>query len=226
MAGPTLMELKIGNSTKLGLPIAWNDSEVVSSTDRVGLNRSNPDNPRSQNLGRPVPSRYCDADSQYSSSRVPSRVCDRWARGLSLGCSSMSRSQSGQGNSPCCKRASNSISRLAESPCHRPDFPLVGIVFRSQSEFFGYARSNNVELHPRTAGYYSSLTNRLYFFESDENAGQSDEVLETVLHEATHQIAFNCGIHHGCLQLPCGLSKDWLRYSKHLACTNLAPPCN
>jgi len=80
-------------------------------------------------------------------------------------------------------------------PLKRPDFPLVGIVFRSQGDFFRHASEQQIKISPRTAGFYSVMTNRLYFFEPSGSAYDQEEAMATIRHEATHQLAFNSGIH-------------------------------
>ncbi|MCY2976500.1 MAG: DUF1570 domain-containing protein [Planctomycetota bacterium] len=78
---------------------------------------------------------------------------------------------------------------------NKPDFPLVGVIFRDQAEFFRYAAQNQMNVSPRTAGFYSILTNRLYLYEPSGNPLDQREAMATVRHEATHQLAFNSGLH-------------------------------
>jgi hypothetical protein len=77
----------------------------------------------------------------------------------------------------------------------KPDFPLVGIVFRNDAEFFRHAAENQIKVDPRTAGFYSILTNRLYLFEPNGSGIDQREAMATIRHEATHQLAFNTGLH-------------------------------
>lgn len=78
---------------------------------------------------------------------------------------------------------------------NKPDFPLVGVIFRDQAEFFRYAALNQMNVSPRTAGFYSILTNRLYLYEPSGNPLDQREAMATIRHEATHQLAFNSGLH-------------------------------
>jgi hypothetical protein len=77
----------------------------------------------------------------------------------------------------------------------KPDFPLVGVIFRDQAEFFRYAAQNQMNVSPRTAGFYSILSNRLYLYEPSGNPLDQREAMATIRHEATHQLAFNSGLH-------------------------------
>jgi hypothetical protein len=78
-----------------------------------------------------------------------------------------------------------------------PEFPLVAIILRTKAEFYRYARKEKTQLQPGILGYYSPQTNRVAMY--DVTAGRSDAAchanLETIIHEATHQTAFNTGIH-------------------------------
>ena len=80
-------------------------------------------------------------------------------------------------------------------PLKRLDFPLVGIVFRNQADFFSHAAANHINISPRTAGFYSIASNRLYLFEPNGNLVDQQEAMATIRHEAIHQLAFNSGIH-------------------------------
>jgi hypothetical protein len=78
-----------------------------------------------------------------------------------------------------------------------PEFPLVAIILRSKEEFYRYARKEKAQLQSSILGYYSSQTNRVAMY--DVTAGRSNTAwhanAETIIHEATHQTAFNTGIH-------------------------------
>lgn len=79
-----------------------------------------------------------------------------------------------------------------------PEFPLVAIAFASQDEFHRYALGEGSRLPSGVLGYYSPVSNRVCLF--DSSTGQQtpqDWYLnaETIIHEATHQTAFNTGVH-------------------------------
>lgn len=83
--------------------------------------------------------------------------------------------------------------RLAE-----PQFPLVAVVYRNQADFLRAARAEGANVNASVLGYYSPLTNRISMF--DIGAGKSNKIdwrmnNETIIHEATHQTAYNTGIH-------------------------------
>jgi hypothetical protein len=81
--------------------------------------------------------------------------------------------------------------RIAEPPT-----PLVAVVFPSRDEYYQYAADQGAELPPNTLGHYSGLSNRMFLYDMGE--GDSDDWssnAETIIHEATHQTAYNVGVH-------------------------------
>ena len=78
-----------------------------------------------------------------------------------------------------------------------PQYPLVAVVFRDQAEYFRHAAASGTPMHPNTLGHYDPTSNRVFLF--DETAGKSkadwSENAVTIIHEATHQTAFNVGVH-------------------------------
>ncbi len=91
-----------------------------------------------------------------------------------------------------------------------PEFPLPAIVLKDQAEFAGLATKHDSPEAARSEGYFSIPTNRIVMF--DLTAGPNSKPAKTpldiqrkiaaspfnvatVIHEATHQIAFNSGMH-------------------------------
>jgi hypothetical protein len=81
-----------------------------------------------------------------------------------------------------------------------PRFPLVAVVFPSQRDFTQYVQqTEGTAPAPGIVGYYSSQTNRVMLY--DVTQGQSadpnwQQNASTIIHEATHQMAFNTRIHN------------------------------
>jgi hypothetical protein len=79
-----------------------------------------------------------------------------------------------------------------------PPFPLIGVVCRDRREFQRYASKHDGFSGAGVVGYYSIQSNRIILY--DQGGGQSNsadwhETAATIIHEATHQTAFNTGIH-------------------------------
>ncbi|HEX4146029.1 MAG TPA: DUF1570 domain-containing protein [Pirellulales bacterium] len=90
-----------------------------------------------------------------------------------------------------------------------PEFPLVALVWPSQIDFLRYAQSQGQGVGPGVLGFYSPVTNRIMLYDSSvgpahgagsDSAWQQDAA--TVIHEATHQTAFNTGVHNRFSQPP------------------------
>ena len=96
-----------------------------------------------------------------------------------------------------------------------PEVPLVAIVFRSQQEFMQYCVRDRVPPSQSLMGYYSLLTNRVALFDDsslltaiEPDAGRNSDTrhitayaaitgntASTVIHETTHQVGYNIGVH-------------------------------
>jgi hypothetical protein len=86
-----------------------------------------------------------------------------------------------------------------------PEFPLVAIVFRNQADFLRYAQRDGANIGANVLGYYSPSSNRISLF--DLGGGRADkrdwsENAATIIHEATHQTAFNTGLHSRFGEMP------------------------
>jgi len=78
-----------------------------------------------------------------------------------------------------------------------PPVPLLGIVCRNQAEFRRYAAKEGIPAGG-VLGYYSPLTNRIVVYDMDGGSSTAtawQDTAATIIHEATHQTAFNTGIH-------------------------------
>lgn len=96
-----------------------------------------------------------------------------------------------------------------------PEFPLAAIVFADQAAYEKFAKEELGDNARAIIGYYSLRTNRMTMFDLTGVAGQeragrggttaqinrilaqpeAERTVATIVHEATHQIAFNCGLH-------------------------------
>jgi hypothetical protein len=82
---------------------------------------------------------------------------------------------------------------------HEPEFPLVAVVWGRREDFLHHSASEGTPARAGVLGYYSPTTNRVSLY--DQGAGASnrrswDQNEATIIHEATHQMAFNTGVHN------------------------------
>ncbi len=92
-----------------------------------------------------------------------------------------------------------------------PQLPMIAIVLRSRSDF-NRSLINEVQIHDsRIAGFYSRITNRITTFDPDGYVRTGEDRWmygsTSVIHEATHQSAFNTGIHNRFAPPPTWLSE-------------------
>jgi hypothetical protein len=97
---------------------------------------------------------------------------------------------------------------------HEPEFPLVAVIFADQNAYLKFSRAELGEAAESIIGYFSLISNRMTMYDLTGTASadhrrigtmaQINQVLAqpdalrtvaTIVHEATHQIAFNCGLH-------------------------------
>jgi hypothetical protein len=100
---------------------------------------------------------------------------------------------------------------------HAPEMPMVALVFATQAEFKAYCESKDDRTMTKMRGYYSAKTNRVAMYEDPnqvikvtaadpENelltlsrnsvfASVTGQTADIIIHEGTHQVGFNVGIH-------------------------------
>lgn len=71
-----------------------------------------------------------------------------------------------------------------------PEFPLVALVLDDREDFLAYAGAEVGEAAESFIGYYHLGTNRIITY----NVPNFERNVATVIHEATHQLAYNCGL--------------------------------
>ena len=107
-----------------------------------------------------------------------------------------------------------------------PEFPLSAIILADQQQFAAFATK---DAGPETAtakGYFHITTNRMVLYDlTSENRSRARTAVEitrrlaqspynvaTVVHEATHQIAFNSGMHTRLADNPVWLTEGMAMY--------------
>lgn len=109
-----------------------------------------------------------------------------------------------------------------------PEFPLVAVVFNSRQAYTEYAKAELGDAADSIVGYYSLRTNRITMcdltgIESLRAAGdrrssaaqinqmlarpEAEQSVATIIHEATHQIAFNSGLQTRFADIPLWVSE-------------------
>jgi hypothetical protein len=118
--------------------------------------------------------------------------------------------------------------RRKETDLKPPGLPLSAIVFSNQQEFAEYAtRDAGAETAATAKGYYSIKNNRMVLYdltaelkgsrprttnEINTRLATSAFNVATIVHEATHQIAFNTGMHTRYADNPVWLTEGMAMY--------------
>ena len=71
-----------------------------------------------------------------------------------------------------------------------PRFPLVALVFASREDFLRHAQPEIGDTAKNVIGYYHLSSNRMTTY----NVPNLERTVATIIHEATHQLAYNCGV--------------------------------
>jgi len=111
---------------------------------------------------------------------------------------------------------------------HEPEFPLVAVVFNSAESYSAFARGELGGAPESIIGYYSLRSNRITMYdltgvEALRSAGdrrgsaaqinrmlerpEVEQLVATIIHEATHQIAFNSGLQTRYADIPLWVSE-------------------
>jgi hypothetical protein len=113
-----------------------------------------------------------------------------------------------------------------------PERPLVVVVFADRAAYEAHAARDLGPAADRVVGYYNLLTNRVTTFDltgtdgvarggARMRGGPAAEIMSspaaaglvsTLVHEATHQMAFNCGMHRRLAPVPLWLSEGVAAY--------------
>jgi len=85
-----------------------------------------------------------------------------------------------------------------------PVVPLVAVVFRNQHDYYAYAAAGGLALQAGTMGHYDPATNRVFMYDlgPENNNGNWAANAATIIHEATHQTAYNVGVHRRFAEQP------------------------
>ncbi len=71
-----------------------------------------------------------------------------------------------------------------------PRFPLVAVVFGDRAAFLKHAEAEIGEMARSIIGYYHLESNRMVTY----RVPNLERNIATIIHEATHQLAYNCGV--------------------------------
>jgi hypothetical protein len=114
-----------------------------------------------------------------------------------------------------------------------PEFPLVAVVFADKAAYLKFSQAELGAAGNAVIGYFSLQTNRMTMYDltgaeavvrRSNHANtlsaitqflarpEAERTVSTIVHEATHQIAFNCGLHTRLSDCPLWFSEGIATY--------------
>jgi hypothetical protein len=97
--------------------------------------------------------------------------------------------------------------RIRGFTLEEPPYPLVAVVFRNEADYRQYAEANGSPAPPGRLGHYEEKSNRNFLYDRPAKATDWSTTSDTIIHEATHQAAFNTGIHRRFSETPAWLAE-------------------
>jgi hypothetical protein len=112
----------------------------------------------------------------------------------------------------------------------KPEQPLVAVVFESQDAYVAHARADLGDAAGSVPGYYNLQSNRVLLYDLTRTARgggragtmaqinavlarpEAANMVANIIHEATHQIAFNAGLHQRLADIPKWLCEGLATY--------------
>lgn len=115
----------------------------------------------------------------------------------------------------------------------QPEFPLVAVVFADKRSYLDFSRPELGSAGESVLGYFGLTSNRMTMYDltglesqhrgasRNRTTAQINQILAqpnalynvaTIVHEATHQIAFNCGLHTRLSDCPLWFSEGIAMY--------------
>ena len=82
--------------------------------------------------------------------------------------------------------------------------PLTAVVYPDEAEYYRSAATRGTPLQPGTLGHYDPTSNRMFLYDAAGRGAEGDwsASAATAIHEATHQTAFNVGVHRRFAEQP------------------------
>ena len=130
-------------------------------------------------------------------------------------------------------RAYNNYWMRRDMSLSPPEMPMVAIICKDKETWHHYAGREVGNAVDSIDGYYNLITNRIATYDLTANPQtsgrasksrniseinrllsqpQAGQLVATVIHEATHQIAFNCGIQQRLSDIPIWLNEGMAMY--------------
>ncbi|MBI1903670.1 MAG: DUF1570 domain-containing protein [Planctomycetia bacterium] len=192
----SLMRVEIEGQEIEGTPLAWSDSGVAFLTREGTILGFEPKHVTKQH-------KTTAAFESYSTTAMRSRLTREFGEKFEVTAAGKYLVVHPRGHGQQWARRFDELYRsfrhyfsVRGFDLEEPEFPLVAVVLRTRGEYEQYRQKDGVPVG--TVGYYSPGNNRVVLYDVTEGTGDKawHKNAATIIHEATHQTAFNVGIHN------------------------------
>jgi hypothetical protein len=201
---PFMMRATVEGRSIEGQPLAWTQQQILIFGRDGRLYDVNPAEAKDAQ-------KKATAFTPYSTSEMKARLRDEFGRSFDVSATAHfvvvhprgSGSQWGERLEALYRSFAHYVAVRGFQPAP-PPVPMVAIVFPTEAEYFSYASRSGTPMQPGTMGHYDVSTNRIYLFDLPDESRSSDVSLKlaTIIHEATHQAAYNVGLHRRFAEQP------------------------
>lgn len=191
-----MFSAKVAGKTLEGMPLAWNDSTMTLLGRDGYLHEFAPSQAKG---GKKTSPRF----KGYSSEEMRQRLYEELGDDFEINSSAHYLVAHPRGeNNVWIKRfeelyrSFGAYFRVRGFQVDDPPYPLVAVVFGSRGEYNRYVQKNSPGAPTGALGHYEPRSNRVYLFDqSNDFSDHWADTASTVIHEATHQTAYNVGLH-------------------------------
>lgn len=179
-----------------GQPLAWNDTQMLLLARDGGLHTVDP---REAKDARRTAPKF----AAYTTSELRQQLYAEYGQGFSVTSTGHYLVVHPPGEADAWAqrfeelyRSFRNYFRVRGFTLTRPPYPLVAVIFPTRDDYYRHANAQEANLLPSTLGHYDPESNRVFMYDRVGNRMKDwGSVADTIIHEATHQTAYNVGLH-------------------------------
>jgi hypothetical protein len=192
----------VGDREIEGQPLYWNSSQMVVLARDGQLEQFDP---RAATQGKKTSAEFIP----YSVSETRQRLLEEFGSGFRVTTSEhylvvhpASVSSEWPARFEALYRQFQNYFRVRGFDLSSPQVPLVAIIFPTRDDYVSYVNRSGAKVQESTLGHYDPRSNRVMMYDQGGQEGFEDETVSTIVHEATHQAAYNTGLHNRVTTTP------------------------
>ncbi len=190
-----MFRAKVGDREVEGQALYWNSTQMLLLTRDGRLEQFDP---RQATGGKKLTPEFIP----YSASETRQRLLEEFGSGFRVSTSehyfvvhATQQDSEWASRFEALFRQFHSYFRIRGFDLESPRVPLVAVIFPTRDDYTGYLRRQGMTVQESMLGHYDPRSNRVLMYDQGGSANVADETLETIIHEATHQTAYNVGLH-------------------------------